>query len=623
MPHPVRWFTPAGLLAAMVASGSAHVATATTIRAVALTGTDGALGPGLGTGVRFSNFAVTGITLAAPSLTGTNYTAFAGTLTGTGVSSANNEALFISRGSGTQVLARKGSQAAGLDPGISYTTFVSEASLSDNGKAAFLGVVSGPGVDNNSNDCFWAEPRTGGPLSLMVREFTTTAPGTPGTFFGDLGNPNFATPTMWGGYNPIMSANGTAMQRCGIASPNNGPQWGVWYDPAGPLTNFLIRGDTLPGSADPSNIYTGAATWLINTSGAVVLGMSASIDGSGVWSTRALDGSGHGTSGVGTLQPIALTGQVAPGSIGIWDDFAHWSQSKNGRVSFVGAFQGVPQSSGGIWSDGRFGVLQPIALTSGLAPGAGGASFHMYGVSIAQEVLIADNNSTAFWGHLAQSAGVGPGNDEGIWSNRALSGTNPVGNLRKVFRESDPVPVGLGPDYDGLAFLAPINYWVDGDGRVAFFVTLNDFTRSIWIEQADGSLLPLVKEFTTIDVSGNGSDMRLISNIIPVGASASSDDGRRTAFNTSGDIVFRLKFSDGSEGIFTTAAAPPAPCGSADFNCDGDIGTDSDIAAFFACLSGSCPASPCTSSADFNGDGDTGTDADIESFFRVLSGGSC
>ncbi len=68
----------------------------------------------------------------------------------------------------------------------------------------------------------------------------------------------------------------------------------------------------------------------------------------------------------------------------------------------------------------------------------------------------------------------------------------------------------------------------------------------------------------------------------------------------------------------------PIPCcGSADFNCDGDLGTDSDIAAFFACLAGACPPPPCTSNADFNGDGDLGTDADIEAFFRVLGGGSC
>jgi glucose/arabinose dehydrogenase len=64
-------------------------------------------------------------------------------------------------------------------------------------------------------------------------------------------------------------------------------------------------------------------------------------------------------------------------------------------------------------------------------------------------------------------------------------------------------------------------------------------------------------------------------------------------------------------------------CGTADFNCDGDVGTDQDIEAFFACLSGVCPPPPCTNSADFNGDGDIGTDQDIESFFRVLSGFPC
>ena len=60
---------------------------------------------------------------------------------------------------------------------------------------------------------------------------------------------------------------------------------------------------------------------------------------------------------------------------------------------------------------------------------------------------------------------------------------------------------------------------------------------------------------------------------------------------------------------------------SADFNNDGDVGTDADIEAFFACLAGSCCAT--CGSADFNADGDVGTDADIEAFFRVLGGGAC
>ena len=76
-------------------------------------------------------------------------------------------------------------------------------------------------------------------------------------------------------------------------------------------------------------------------------------------------------------------------------------------------------------------------------------------------------------------------------------------------------------------------------------------------------------------------------------------------------------------GGFWVGGNTGSHCGSADFNCDGDIGTDADIESFFACLAGTCPPPPCTNSADFNGDGDIGTDADIEAFFRVLAGGTC
>ena len=59
----------------------------------------------------------------------------------------------------------------------------------------------------------------------------------------------------------------------------------------------------------------------------------------------------------------------------------------------------------------------------------------------------------------------------------------------------------------------------------------------------------------------------------------------------------------------------------ADFDHDGDVGTDTDIEAFFECLSGSC--CPTCGSPDFDGDGDVGTDTDIEVFFRVLGGLPC
>jgi glucose/arabinose dehydrogenase len=78
-----------------------------------------------------------------------------------------------------------------------------------------------------------------------------------------------------------------------------------------------------------------------------------------------------------------------------------------------------------------------------------------------------------------------------------------------------------------------------------------------------------------------------------------------------GANIWRLRYVGGNGNA----------CCSADFNGDGDLGTDSDIAAFFACLAGDC--CPTCQSADFNHDGDLGTDSDIEAFFRVLGGGAC
>ncbi len=87
---------------------------------------------------------------------------------------------------------------------------------------------------------------------------------------------------------------------------------------------------------------------------------------------------------------------------------------------------------------------------------------------------------------------------------------------------------------------------------------------------------------------------------------------RTTSGSNLGIKMSILTNSDGAGG-----------CGTADFDGDGDVGTDADIEAFFACLGGNCCGTCFPGGADFNGDGDTGTDADIEAFFRVLSGGNC
>jgi hypothetical protein len=96
--------------------------------------------------------------------------------------------------------------------------------------------------------------------------------------------------------------------------------------------------------------------------------------------------------------------------------------------------------------------------------------------------------------------------------------------------------------------------------------------------------------------------------------------GVLSVHDAAGNEITNYTLTDENGIDWRTPGIEPGSC-SADFNGDGDIGTDSDIAAFFACLAGDCCLTCGT--ADFNNDGDLGTDADIESFFRVLAGGAC
>jgi hypothetical protein len=101
------------------------------------------------------------------------------------------------------------------------------------------------------------------------------------------------------------------------------------------------------------------------------------------------------------------------------------------------------------------------------------------------------------------------------------------------------------------------------------------------------------------------------------------NDGSGPALFIGGSLAFTVSPGTASinqpAGIAMLHFCPPT-C-TPDFNGDGDVGTDADIEAFFACLAGRC-CGRCGSS-DFNNDGDTGTDADIEAFFRVLGGQAC
>jgi len=174
------------------------------------------------------------------------------------------------------------------------------------------------------------------------------------------------------------------------------------------------------------------------------------------------------------------------------------------------------------------------------------------------------------------------------------------------------------PAYDTSAF---------GDAAISY---------NRWYSNGTGGA-PFTDVFRIEYSTNNGANWSPLETVGPAGAGTTPGwvavSYRMSDLGVVGaaSLKFRFTAEDIGTGSLVEAAiddlrivgviCSDSVCGSADFNGDGDIGTDIDIEAFFACLGGSC--CPTCGSADFNGDGDVGTDLDIEAFFRVLGGGTC
>jgi hypothetical protein len=133
------------------------------------------------------------------------------------------------------------------------------------------------------------------------------------------------------------------------------------------------------------------------------------------------------------------------------------------------------------------------------------------------------------------------------------------------------------------------------------------------IPPSGGTFYLAVTAAGRVPVNRNGAALWLaepaVAERVPDGPGANHALSAWTGQTLGGDYRITL----------TGACFAHAPCGTNDFNGDGDVATDADITAFFECLRGDC--CPTCASPDFDGDGNIGTDADVVAFFRAFSGG--
>jgi hypothetical protein len=85
-----------------------------------------------------------------------------------GITTANDTGLWSERTGDFALVAREGDQAAGLPAGLLYSTFLGPT-LNAGGQVAFAGTVTGPGVTTTTDGAIWAQD-AGGILHLIVRD---------------------------------------------------------------------------------------------------------------------------------------------------------------------------------------------------------------------------------------------------------------------------------------------------------------------------------------------------------------------------------------------------------------------------------------------------------------------
>ena len=400
-----------------------------------------------------------------------------------------------------QTIAKTGDVAPGTG-GATFSGFGS-AALNDTGGAAFVGVLTGTGV-NSAND-------TGifTPSALVARE-GDAAPGTGGATYTSLGSPahNDAGETAF-----RASLGGT-----GVDSTNNA---GI-FTGSGLVTR---KGDEAPGTGGAT--YTDFGTPALNDAGdTAFLGF---LTGAGVTSAN----------GVGIFTPtaqVARAGDMVPGpGVATYRTFGNTALNDAGETAFTGVLTGKGVSSTN--DTGIFTSQGPLVREGDPAPGAGAATFSAFGSPAF------NNGGEAAFFALLTGKGVTPTNRFGIFTSSAL-----------VAREGDAAPGTGGANYSSFFGTVALN----DAGETAFLASLGGAggppttNSGLFLSDGLGATQLILRTGDLIDLGGG--DLRTVSDIVDL-----------EGLNGLGQLAFRAGFSDGSSAILiadtrgTQSAVIPLP----------------------------------------------------------------
>lgn len=470
------------------------------------------------------------------ALNDSGHVAFVGYLTGNGVDGLNNEGIWSEGSSNLELVARKGSHAPGTNFDVKLFEFYSPV-LNNAGHTLFgAGLTDGTFIPNGQG--IWSQ-RVGG-LTLVARD-GTQAPG------ADDGV-NF---TGFGG--SLLNGSGKTAFRAklaggGVDGTNNE---GVWSEGAGTLGIVARAGSQAPGT--PSGVqFDLFGLPAMNDAGHTAF--HGYVAGSGVDLFTNNDGIWSGASG--SLVLVARSGSQAPGApSGVnFAGFLDPALNNAGHIAFWGHVDGSDLGGAfddGIWSEGS-GSLALVARRGSQAPGApNGVMFGTTEIVSFDRPVLSDSGDVAFRGFVS-GAGVDETNNDGIWAGRAEA-------LTLVARTGSQAP-GTA---DGVSFSSffpwsgPLQLNETGQAAFTGYLTGSGVTpfendRGVWATDRTGALRLIARTGDILEVAPG--DFRMIQELSLGGEATGGSDGHSSSINSGGQIAFWARLIDGSEGIFVSDA---------------------------------------------------------------------
>jgi hypothetical protein len=209
-------------------------------------------------------------------------------------------------------------------------------------------------------------------------------------------------------------------------------------------------------------------------------------------------------------------------------------------------------NNSGIWAGSGTNGRILVARTGTPAPGYSTAPGSTAGTFTSlSDPVYADDDSVAFLGKLAVSGTVNGNNNIGIWATTS-------GSLALVARVGDPAPDATGTATPGGPVFGSFSQFVLPDqGGVVILATLAIGTggvvtadnHGIWAVGTNGLLTQIIRTGEALSINGSP---KTISGLTIFNAPIAST-GQTRHFNSSGDLIYKIIFTDGSTSIVQSA----------------------------------------------------------------------